>query len=265
MSLESYMPVEKRPFSDFTFSDEPAPHVMAYVMSDLSNKHVYNLAQLKLKGCQHLIVFAEHLTVPAMCELLRTHVDDVVLMPFHVKECERLQDTVLPLLGECASDYHSEPDEISDMSVQSAINFEEIIQVIEEHFCAKLSLARISKELNLSPSRVSHLFKDVCGIGFRHYLTCRRLEEAETLLTDPKANITSVAFGLGFSSPSHFCRAFKESFGLTPTSYIAGNRQFTLDEKFSRYQHLRLTILPHIHKMAHQVIPPVRMQLRSVG
>ncbi|MCU7554881.1 AraC family transcriptional regulator [Alteromonas sp. ASW11-19] len=264
--LAPYVPCTVSAFSEYTFNNDTAPPIMAYVMSDLSKKHHYNIAMLKHKGCVHLTVFAEHATVPTMCELLRSHVDDIELLPLHPAQCERLQDVILPRIG-CDSDAytHTSLDIQSLLSVQCAINFEEIVQLVEEHFCAKLTLAKVASQLNLSPSRVSHLFKDVCGIGFRHYLTCRRLEEAETLLANPRANITSVAFELGFSSPSHFCKAFKETFGLTPRSYMAGNRQFSLDERFTRYQRLRLTILPNIIRLAHPVVPAHRTQMHSVG
>ncbi|WP_175405039.1 helix-turn-helix transcriptional regulator [Salinimonas lutimaris] len=261
--LSLVIPAHCRPFSDFTFTDNQAPPVIAYVMSDLNNKHIFNLADLKRRGCHHLIVLAAHLTVPAMCELLRTHVDDVVVLPILARETERLQDSLLPILDSKRAFDKPRDFEGDELSIQCAINFEEIIELIEEHFCAKLSLAKVSDALSLSPSRVSHLFKDVCGIGFRHYLTCRRLEEAETLLADPRANITSVAFGLGFSSPSHFCKAFKDMFGITPTAYLAGNRQFALDDRFRRYQHLRLTILPYVRRLANQTIPAERVQLRA--
>ncbi|MBD3586569.1 helix-turn-helix transcriptional regulator [Salinimonas sp. HHU 13199] len=264
--IDAYLPVETCGFSEFTFENQNASPVMAYVMGDLTAKHAYNLNVLKQQGCQYLLVFAEHLTVPAMCDLLRSHVSDVVLIPLRLCDCERLQDSILPLLGQDAARLSVPAQSPAEMlTTQNVINFEEIIQLIEQHFCAKLSLQRIARELNLSPSRISHLFKDVCGMGFRHYLTYRRLEEAETLLIDPKASITSVAFGLGFSSPSHFCRAFKESFGLTPKAYMSGNRQFQVDEHFNRYQHLRLTILPEISRLAGQTVPPSRMHLKSVG
>lgn len=264
-ALKEFVPVKILPFSHFAFDPNNAAEVMAYVMGDLSSKHVYNLELLKQGGCRFLAVFAEHLTVPAMCELIRVHVDDVFLTPIGIPECERLQDKVLPILGcDTARKPGGLPRITNTLSPQNAINFEEIIQLIEEHFCAKLSLSRVANELNLSPSRVSHLFKDVCSLGFRQYLTYRRLEEAETLLALPRASITSIAFGLGFSSPSHFCRAFKETFGLTPKAYLSGNRQLVVDSNFKRYQHLRVTLLPQAHPSTQPGLPPARAQFHNV-
>ncbi len=265
-SLKEFVPITVEPFSRFTSGDKPAPLIMAYVMSSLDSKHRYNIALLKATGCRYLIVFAQHLTVPCMCELVRADVDDVTLIPCFIQDCIRLQDTLLPQLDCTGRDRHSAitPTE-PGISLQNSINFEEIIQLVEEHFCAKLSLSRVANELNLSPSRISHLFKDICGLCFRQYLTCRRLEEAETLLNSPKSNITSVGFTLGFSSPSHFCRSFKEQFGITPKAYLEGCREFRLNNIFERYQNLRINVLPTIKAMSHQSISAVRAKFHRVA
>ncbi|MCW8109366.1 helix-turn-helix transcriptional regulator [Alteromonas ponticola] len=266
-SLDNVLPVSTAAFSQFTLNDQPAPELVAYVMSNLNSKHAYNIDSLKTKGCRFLVVIAQHLTLPSLCELLRLHVDDVVLLPCYPQDCIRLQDSILPRLAPSHDTRHITKIQQLELgcSAQNSINIEEIIQLIEEHFCAKLTLARVANELNLSPSRVSHLFKDICGLCFRQYLTCRRLEAAEMLLDNPKSNITSVGFALGFSSPSHFCRSFKEQFGLTPRAYMEGCREFVLNDVYKRYQNLRLNILPAMQATARQRVPVERTQLHSIG
>jgi signal transduction histidine kinase/DNA-binding response OmpR family regulator/ligand-binding sensor domain-containing protein len=48
-----------------------------------------------------------------------------------------------------------------------------------------------------------------------------RLERARTLLEDSGANVAEVAYGAGFNSVSHFCRAFRAAYGVTPSAYRA--------------------------------------------
>jgi len=52
------------------------------------------------------------------------------------------------------------------------------------------------------------------------YVLARRLDRAREQLLDPQRRGTTVAetaYHCGFASPSHFSRAFKQRFGITPT------------------------------------------------
>ncbi|MEO5511628.1 MAG: helix-turn-helix domain-containing protein [Longimicrobiales bacterium] len=38
-------------------------------------------------------------------------------------------------------------------------------------------------------------------------------------MTSGDDGIAEVAYGVGFNSVSHFCRSFRESYGVTPSEY----------------------------------------------
>jgi AraC-like DNA-binding protein len=48
-----------------------------------------------------------------------------------------------------------------------------------------------------------------------------RLEAALPLLEDPTVPVNEIAFGVGYSRPAHFTRAFKRWTGVTPSTYRA--------------------------------------------
>jgi AraC-like DNA-binding protein len=50
-----------------------------------------------------------------------------------------------------------------------------------------------------------------------------RLQRAAELLRNRADNITGVAYAVGFSSLSHFARAFRERFGVAPSEYAAND------------------------------------------
>ncbi|WP_233208027.1 AraC family transcriptional regulator [Siphonobacter sp. BAB-5405] len=50
-------------------------------------------------------------------------------------------------------------------------------------------------------------------------LRTTRLKKAKMLLQQRKANVSEIAFTVGFSDPKYFSRAFRAEFGLTPTEY----------------------------------------------
>jgi AraC-like DNA-binding protein len=47
-----------------------------------------------------------------------------------------------------------------------------------------------------------------------------RLEKAAELLLEKTGNITEVANSVGISNPSHFTKAFRHYFGVSPKKYL---------------------------------------------
>jgi AraC-like DNA-binding protein len=69
-------------------------------------------------------------------------------------------------------------------------------------------------------SRYVHKLFETEGATFSEFVTARRLQLAHRLLTDPRfgsRSITSIAFDAGFSDLSHFNRAFRRRYDVTPT------------------------------------------------
>jgi len=59
------------------------------------------------------------------------------------------------------------------------------------------------------------------GLTFSQLVDEVRLEMAVPQLRDPDIRITDVAFGLGYSDPAHFTRAFSRWAGVAPSEYRA--------------------------------------------
>lgn len=263
-TLSSYLAVQLVSFSQVDESCNWQADIVGYVMSDMGPNHLHNISQVRSRvGCKQLFVFTAHLSIPLLCQLLRTQVTDAMLTPCMPSELLRLTSH----LSEhsqvtCHLDHDQLPVLTEAFSDVSQHSLHEVLQTVEHNFERKLSQQTIAKQLNMSPSRLSHMFKDLCGIGFCHYLVCRRLEEAELMLAQSKANITAVAFELGFANPSHFCRAFKEHLGITPTAYLGGERHVSLSPLYQRYLNLRAEILPAITMAARRQALAQRAHLR---
>ena len=54
------------------------------------------------------------------------------------------------------------------------------------------------------------------GASYRSLIEQIRLDKASALLADPKVSITEISSALGYSTPTHFTRAFKRWTGLSP-------------------------------------------------
>ena len=86
------------------------------------------------------------------------------------------------------------------------------------------SLDELARRVNLSRSRLQHLFKAETGISPAQYLRGLRLNRARELLETSQLSIKQVMASVGISDKSHFVREFKKVHGLTPKEWRAAHR-----------------------------------------
>ena len=81
------------------------------------------------------------------------------------------------------------------------------------------TLPDLAEKCQISPSRLSHLFKDDIGVNVKHYRLDRRLQMAAEILVSTDRPIKEIAYAVGYRHSSSFVRAFTTHFGLSPTCY----------------------------------------------
>jgi len=84
-----------------------------------------------------------------------------------------------------------------------------------------VSLGQVAKLVNVSANYFSELFHKTTGIRFVDYVARVRVEKAKSMLLDPRARISEVAYAVGFQSLSQFNRAFKKFAGEAPMEFRA--------------------------------------------
>jgi AraC family transcriptional regulator len=78
---------------------------------------------------------------------------------------------------------------------------------------------QLAGEVQLSTSRLRHLFQEQVGVSLKNYLLWKRL--ILTLQTSAHgASLTEAAHQFGFADSAHFSRTFRSSFGLTPSEIM---------------------------------------------
>ncbi len=92
-------------------------------------------------------------------------------------------------------------------------------EFIRTNYKKKIKLIDISKAIYLSPYYLSHIFKKETGSTLLEYLTKVRIEEAKYLLENTQWNTTRIAFQVGYSDQSYFCKVFKKLEGISPSNY----------------------------------------------
>jgi len=80
---------------------------------------------------------------------------------------------------------------------------------------ARLTLAALARNSQLSPSRYAHRFAAHTGMALRPYLRWLRLLTAVEAIVQG-TNLTDAAHSAGFSDSAHFSRTFRRHFGIAP-------------------------------------------------
>jgi AraC family transcriptional regulator, arabinose operon regulatory protein len=96
---------------------------------------------------------------------------------------------------------------------------EVVISAIETDFARAWDIARLARLVNLSPSRLRHLFKAETGKTPAKYLKSIRLREAEKLLRTTFLNVKEIMNRVGIADESYFGHEFKKEYGSPPSKY----------------------------------------------
>lgn len=102
---------------------------------------------------------------------------------------------------------------------QIQIIVDEIDESIKHHNDEALTLHTLSHKLGYSEFYTTRKFKEISGMQLKEYLRHRKLAFALKEVRDSKRSILDISFDYGFSSHEAFTRAFKNTYGITPSEY----------------------------------------------
>ena len=77
-------------------------------------------------------------------------------------------------------------------------------------------LKYLARSINLSEGRLRHLFRQELGVAIQQYWIGHRLLVAVRRFNGCES-LTKIAHEAGFADLSHFSKAFRASFGMTPS------------------------------------------------
>lgn len=120
--------------------------------------------------------------------------------------------------------------------IQIIVN--EIDRCIKNHDDEALTLRELSGRLRYSEFYTTRKFREISGMPFRDYLRNRKLAFALKEVRDSEKSLLEIALDYGFSSHEAFTRAFKGTYGVTPSAYRKEPRPVVLRTKinpFDRY------------------------------
>jgi len=90
------------------------------------------------------------------------------------------------------------------------------VEAVTKDVSRPWTAAAMAELVHLSESRFAHLFRSAIGVSPVRFVLETRLLEGHRLLCDTFLSVKEVSVMVGFRDRSHFNRAFKTRFGITP-------------------------------------------------
>ena len=97
-----------------------------------------------------------------------------------------------------------------------AFNIMKATIYIKDNFNKTLAIPDVAKLSKMSLSSFYNHFKSITGLSPIQYQKELRLIQAQQLLKEKERTVASVAFDVGYESPTQFSREFTRRFGTTP-------------------------------------------------
>lgn len=98
-----------------------------------------------------------------------------------------------------------------------------VVDYIESHIHEDLTVESLAQVAGFSPFHFHRVFSAVMGETLGQFIGRLRLERAATLLLAHRSrSITAIAVSSGFANPSAFSRAFRQTYGMSPTQWRRG-------------------------------------------
>jgi AraC-like DNA-binding protein len=106
------------------------------------------------------------------------------------------------------------------------MRIDNVIKLMKEDVSQSYSVEALAERVNLSATRLVHLFKEQTGVPIRRFRQWNRMKAVIACAAEGMT-LTEAALNAGFSDSAHFSRAFRNMFGIKPSFLF--NRSTDLD------------------------------------
>jgi AraC family transcriptional regulator len=101
----------------------------------------------------------------------------------------------------------------------SAYRLHHIMNAVLQHPEGVYTLEEMAADAGVTPSHFCRVFRKATGASPHQYVMKAKLERAQQMLRESRMQLATIAECLGFTSQSHFTRAFRQFSGQTPSDF----------------------------------------------
>ncbi|SDX38565.1 helix-turn-helix domain-containing protein [Paenibacillus sp. CF384] len=105
------------------------------------------------------------------------------------------------------------------LSKQVDPRIDEIRHLLSTRMQDPIRIDELARAVGLSPSRLSHLYKESTGSSIVDSLNDMRIRQAALLLEHTDRQASEVALDVGFQNYNHFAGQFRKRYGMNPRAY----------------------------------------------
>ena len=174
-----------------------------------------------------VVLLTAKLSVESQIEGLRYGADYYITKPF---EMELLQIAIANLIKQRKKWFKAiqegeKPEEINQFEAviteQDQKFLQRLIQIVEEKLeDPEFNIDEVAESIGMSRSAFYKKFKSLTNIAPVEFVRETRLNKAKALFDSGEANVSMVAYSVGFNNPKYFSTCFKSQFNCTPTEYL---------------------------------------------
>ena len=123
---------------------------------------------------------------------------------------------VLPQMADEAFDPTAEP---YPYTRSQADLIERAVEAVNEGLAGPIRIQNLVRQLGVSESRLNKTFNDVLGIPPSRYFMNMKMRRVEEMVALTDMTMEEISAGMGFSSAFHLSRAYKDTFGVSPSLF----------------------------------------------
>ncbi len=125
------------------------------------------------------------------------------------------------LMAEILRVWEQDGFQIKKREKETALNekFAEVSEYISQHYQEEIPVEELAGKFHMSYSYFAAKFKEYYGQTCKEMILAVRLQKAENLLRFTDFDLTYISQETGFCDCSHFIKAFRQRYGVTPRKF----------------------------------------------
>ncbi len=160
---------------------------------------------------------------------LEAGADDFITKPFVLEELKlRIKNCItarIKLRQKFLKDFHT-PGTTDNFNADDRF-ISKALRIVNENISRPdLDVDFFVSEIGMSRAQLYRKFHALTNQTVKEFVRTVRLKKAAVMLDSGKYNVSEAAWAVGFGDLPYFTRTFKAQFGITPSRYANGKREF---------------------------------------